>query len=84
MKPMRRISGWATSAAPLAAPRPLITAHRSGPNTPAASSAMRSPDSGVWSGVLSTTALPATNGAAILPAAKKSGWLNGMIRPTTP
>jgi hypothetical protein len=30
------------------------------------------------------TALPAISGAPSRPAANISGWLNGMIRPTTP
>ena len=45
---------------------------------------MASADSEVNSDGLRITLLPATSGAAILVAANISGWLNAMIRATTP
>ena len=39
---------------------------------------------GLVSGGFSTTQLPAINGAARALAANLIGWLNGMMRPTTP
>src|SRR5262249_59881977 len=41
-------------------------------------------DNGLVSGGLSTTQLPAISGAASAFAANLIGWLNGMMRPTTP
>ncbi len=50
----------------------------------AISSASRSVESDVCSDGFSTTVLPATSGAPIFIVAKRIGWLNGTIRPTTP
>ena len=51
---------------------------------PSISSASRSEESGACSGGLTTMVLPAASGAADLPAQNMNGWLNGMMRPTTP
>ena len=51
---------------------------------PSISSARRSEDSGACSGGFITTVLPAASGAPALPAQNMNGWLNGMMRPTTP
>jgi hypothetical protein len=84
MKPIRRISGCREIAWPAAGPLPTTTDSRPGGSRGANNSPIRSADSGAASGGLRITALPATSGAAILPAANMIGWLNGMIRPTTP
>ena len=41
-------------------------------------------DSGLCSEGFRTSVLPATIAGAIREAAKPIGWLNGMMRPTTP
>ena len=63
---------------------PGTTFHTPGGRMPSISSASRSAESGACSGGLSTTVLPAASGAPDLPAANMNGWLNGMMRPTTP
>jgi len=78
------MSGCATTASPVAGPAPVRMDSTPGGSTSATSSPRRSADSGVWCGALSSTQLPATSGAAILPAANMIGWLYGMIRATTP
>ena len=51
---------------------------------PPISSARRSAESGACSGGFITTVLPVATGAPIFPAQNMNGWLNGMMRPTTP
>ena len=84
MKARRLTSGCALSAWPTPGPSPLTTLSTPAGSRSLKSSPIRSADSGVWSAGLRTTAFPAISGAATLPAAKKIGWLNGTIRPTTP
>ena len=76
-------SGWLESTCPTSRP-PGTTFHTPGGRMPSISSASRSAESGACSGGLSTTVLPAASGAPDLPAANMNGWLNGMMRPTTP
>ena len=75
--------GWLASAAPVA-PSPVTTEKTPGGNRSPASSAIRSADSGACSGGLTMTALPAARAEAGLPAQNMNGWLNGMMRTTTP
>ena len=76
-------SRWPASAAPASLP-PGTTLNTPGGSTPSMSSASRSEESGACSGGFITTVLPAASGAADLPAQNMKGWLNGMMRPTTP
>ena len=76
-------SGWLASTWPTSLP-PGTTFHTPGGRMPSISSASRSEDSGACSGGLITMVLPAASGAADLPATNMNGWLNGMMRPTTP
>ena len=84
MNARRRTPGWVTSASPASSPYPVMTLTTPGGNTCAESSPSASADVEVCSEGLITTVLPAISGATDLPAANIIGWLNGMIRPTTP
>ncbi len=75
--------GRDASAAPTSRP-PGSTLNTPGGNSPPISSARRNADNGACSGGLTMTLLPAASGAADLPAQNMNGWLNGMIRATTP
>ena len=81
---IRGTSGWATSAAPAVAPRPVTTLSTPGGSRSAAIRASSSADRDVCSPGLTMTVLPAASGAAALPEANLNGWLNGTMRPTTP
>src|SRR5712691_5882880 len=76
-------SGWLASIWPTSLP-PGTRFHTPGGRMPSMSSARRSEDSGACSGGFTTIVLPAASGAADLPATNIKGWLNGMMRPTTP
>ena len=77
--------GCFTSASPAVWPQPVTTLKHAGRQRPrAASSAKRSAESDVCSLGLTMIVLPAASGAAMRAAANISGWLNGMIRATTP
>ena len=76
-------SGWLASTWPTSLP-PGTKFQTPGGRIPSMSSARRSEESGACSGGLTTMVLPAASGAADFPAANMKGWLNGMIRPTTP
>ncbi len=84
MKAMRLTRGWRTSASPASAPVPVTMLTTPGGITSWAISARIEADSGLWSDGFSTMVLPAISGAAMREAAKLIGWLNGMMRPTTP
>ena len=84
VKPIRRTFGCRTIASGTAGPLPVTMFTTPGGKISAIRSASSSADSGVASAGFSTTALPAMSGAAILVAANISGWLKGMILPTTP
>src|SRR3984885_3957697 len=71
------------SAEPASLP-PGTILNTPGGNMPSVSSARRSEDSGACSGGFITTVLPAARGAPAFPAQNMNGWLNGMMRPTTP
>src|SRR4029077_3443859 len=66
------------------APSPVTTDKTPGGNRSPGSSAIRSADNGDCSGGLTMTALPAARAEAGLPAQNMKGWLNGMMRTTTP
>ena len=75
--------GCDASAAPASRP-PGTTLNTPGGKISPISSASRSDDSGACSGGFITTVLPVASGAPLLPAQNMNGWLNGMMRPTTP
>jgi hypothetical protein len=75
--------GWDERAEPASRP-PGTTLNTPGGSTPSISSASRSEESGACSGGFMMTVLPVASGAADLPAQNMKGWLNGMMRPTTP
>ena len=81
--PIMSTSGLSASAAP-ASPPPGSMASTPGGSRSPISSAQRSADSGACAGGLMMTALPAASGAASLPMANSSGWLNATMRATTP
>ncbi len=84
VNPIRGTRGCLTIASGTVGPFPATTDRTPAGKMVDASLPSRSADSGVTSAGFSTTALPATSGAAILLAANMNGWLNGMILPTTP
>ena len=84
MKAIRPMPGCLTSASPTSLPSPVSVCTTPGGNSRCRSSAIASAESEVNSDGLRITQLPAISGATILVAANIRGWLNAMIRATTP